>query len=106
MWRRARKDHLAQCTCAGPDVEPIFVWRIPIPDGGKVMIFVPTRNTGATLQGYLRDQGLETPFYHAKLGSAWDREQLVKRFKGESDPIVDRIICTSAFGMGLDVPNV
>src|SRR5262245_59759235 len=27
MWRRARKDHLAQCTCAGPDVEPIFVWR-------------------------------------------------------------------------------
>src|SRR5262252_3171766 len=27
MWRRVRKDHLAQCTCAGPDVEPIFVWR-------------------------------------------------------------------------------
>src|SRR5215469_4735802 len=27
MWRRARKDHLAQCTCAGPDVEPIVVWR-------------------------------------------------------------------------------
>src|SRR5215813_8363183 len=27
MWRRARKDHLTQCTCARPDVEPIFVWR-------------------------------------------------------------------------------
>src|SRR5215471_7437186 len=27
MWRRVRKDHLAQCTCARPDVEPIFVWR-------------------------------------------------------------------------------
>jgi ATP-dependent DNA helicase RecQ len=25
---------------------------------------------------------------------------------GESYPLVDRIICTSAFGMGLDVPNV
>jgi hypothetical protein len=25
---------------------------------------------------------------------------------GESYPIVDRIICTSAFGLGLDVPNV
>ena len=80
--------------------------RIPIPGEGKVMIFVPTRKIGETLQGYLRDQGLETPFYHAKLGSAWDREQLLKRFVGESLPVVNRIICTSAFGMGLDVPNV
>ena len=80
--------------------------RIPIPVGGKVMIFVPTRRIGETLQGYLRNQGLETPFYHSKLASAWEREQLVKRFVGESYPLVDRIICTSAFGMGLDVPNV
>src|SRR5215469_10617559 len=80
--------------------------RIPIPGGGKVMIFVPTRKIGEALQDYLRDQGLETPFYHSKLGSAWDREQLVKRFVGESYPLVDRIICTSAFGMGLDVPDV
>jgi ATP-dependent DNA helicase RecQ len=78
--------------------------RIPIK--GKVMIFVPTQKIGEALQDYLRDQGLETPFYHSKLGSAWDREQLVKRFEGESYPVVDRIICTSAFGMGLDVPNV
>jgi ATP-dependent DNA helicase RecQ len=80
--------------------------RIPIPDGGKVMIFVPTRKIGETLQRYLRDQNLETPFFHSKLGSAWEREQLIKRFVGESYPRVDRIICTSAFGMGLDVPNV
>jgi ATP-dependent DNA helicase RecQ len=80
--------------------------RIPIPGGGKVMIFVPTRKIGETLQDYLRDQGLETPFYHSKFGSAWEREQLVKRFEGESYPVVDRIICTSAFGMGLDIPNV
>ena len=50
------------------------------------MIFVPTRKIGETLQRYLRDQGLETPFYHAKLGSAWDREQLLKRFVSESHP--------------------
>jgi ATP-dependent DNA helicase RecQ len=79
---------------------------IPIPVGGKVMIFVPTRKIGEALQDYLRDQGLETPFYHSKLASAWEREQLIKRFVGESHPVVDRIICTSAFGMGLDVPNV
>ena len=76
------------------------------PIRGKVMIFVPTRKIGEALQKYLRDQGLETPFYHSQLASAWEREQLVKRFVGESRPIVDRIICTSAFGMGLDVSDV
>ena len=70
------------------------------------MIFVPTRKIGEALQSYLRDQDLETPFYHSKLASAWEREQLVKRFVGGSRPIVDRIICTSAFGMGLDVSDV
>ena len=70
------------------------------------MIFVPTRKIGETLQKYLADQGLDTPFYHSNLGTPWEREQLVKRFVGESRPIVDRIICTSAFGMGLDIPNV
>ena len=70
------------------------------------MIFVPTRKIGEALQKYLRDQDLETPFYHSQLASAWEREQLVKRFVGESRPIVDRIICTSAFGMGLDVSDV
>jgi ATP-dependent DNA helicase RecQ len=80
--------------------------QLPLPNGGKVMIFVPTRKIGEALQTYLRDQGLETPFYHSKLASAWEREQLVKRFVGESQPSVDRIICTSAFGMGLDVSEV
>ena len=51
------------------------------------MIFVPTRKIGEALQRYLRDQGLETPFYHSQLASAWDREQLVKRFVGESAPV-------------------
>src|SRR6185295_6574244 len=31
--------------------------RIQSPNGGKVMIFVPTRKIGETLQVYLRDQG-------------------------------------------------
>ena len=80
--------------------------RLRLPTNGKVMIFVPTRTIGEALQKHLRERGLETPFYHSRLGSAWEREQLVKRFVGESQPSVDRIICTSAFGMGLDVSNV
>ena len=80
--------------------------RLRMPGGGKVMIFVPTLKVGQALQNYLGEQGLETPFYYSRLGDAWDREQLLKRFVGDSRPEVDRIICTSAFGMGLDVPNV
>jgi superfamily II DNA helicase RecQ len=96
-------------------------WRVPIDrrpgvivqlcrarmlGSGKVMIFVPTRKMGEALQRHLAKLGLETPFYHSQLGDAWEREQLLKRFSGESRPEVDRIICTSAFGMGLDIKNV
>jgi ATP-dependent DNA helicase RecQ len=70
------------------------------------MIFVPTRKIGMALQKYLGEHRLQTPFYHSQLDKSWDREQLLKRFVGDSRPEVDRIICTSAFGMGLDVPNV
>lgn len=79
---------------------------VPIAARGKVMIFVPTRKIGEALQKHLGEQGLETPFYHSQLSSAWEREQLLKRFSGESRPQIDRIICTSAFGMGLDIKSV
>jgi ATP-dependent DNA helicase RecQ len=80
--------------------------RVPMPGRGKIMIFVPTRKIGEALQKHLSEQALETHFYHSQLGGAWEREQLFKRFTGESRPEVDRIICTSAFGMGLDIKNV
>jgi ATP-dependent DNA helicase RecQ len=80
--------------------------RFRMPGRGKVMIFVPTRKIGEALQRDLGGQGLETPFYHSRISDAWQREQLLKRFSGESLPELDRIICTSAFGMGLDIKNV
>ncbi|MET3858504.1 helicase-related protein [Rhizobium sp. OAE497] len=52
------------------------------------------------------NNGLEVPFYHSKLGTEWQRQELLKRFTGESRPKLDHIICTNAFGMGLDVPDV
>jgi ATP-dependent DNA helicase RecQ len=98
---------LAFTATAGQEMQNHYqLCRTQSTNGGKVIIFVPARKIGETLQVYLRDQGLETPYYHSKLASAWEREQLIKRFVGESRPLVDRIICTSAFGMGLDVPNV
>ena len=58
------------------------------------------------MQEALRAAGVDIPFYHSRLGTPWERQELVKRFLGQSLPVVDHIICTNAFGMGLDVPNV
>jgi ATP-dependent DNA helicase RecQ len=73
---------------------------------GKSMIFVPTVSRGKEVQSGLSKRGVELEFYHSKHGTSWDREQLLKRFTGESSPEISTIICTNAFGMGLDVPDV
>jgi len=73
---------------------------------GKTMIFVPTVRIGETLRAEFTELGLDIPFYHSKLGTPWDREQLLKRFSGSIDPAIDTLICTNAVGMGLDIPNV
>lgn len=80
--------------------------RLPQIQGQKVMVFVPSTKVGDELRGQLSELGLDVPFYHSKLGTAWERTELLQRFLGESRPVVDHIICTNAFGMGLDVPNV
>jgi ATP-dependent DNA helicase RecQ len=73
---------------------------------GKTMIFVPTVKIGETLQSSLALEGLELPFYHSKLGTANERDMLIGRFTGRLEPALDAVICTNAFGMGIDVPNV
>ena len=72
----------------------------------KVMIFVPTLKVGEEVRATLANEGREVPFYHSRLGTPFARQELVKRFLGQSRPAVNHIICTNAFGMGLDVPDV
>ena len=72
---------------------------------GKVMIFVPTKKVGEDVKTGLQRVGLSIPFYHSQLSSV-DREFLLNRFTGRNEPKIDAIICTNAFGMGLDIPNV
>lgn len=73
---------------------------------GKAMVFVPSRRIGEELQSTLRALGHDLPFYHGKLEPPHRRESLLKQFTGEQRPEVKQIICTNAFGMGLDVPDV
>lgn len=80
--------------------------RLPQMRGEKVMVFVPSAKVGEELKGKLAELGLDIPLYHSRLGTPFERQELQKRFQGESLPVVDHIICTNAFGMGLDIPNV
>lgn len=73
---------------------------------GRAMLFVPTVKAGTQLQQGLRSVGLDLPFYHSRMGNANDRAMLLARFTGRGAPPVNVIICTNAFGMGLDVPDV
>jgi ATP-dependent DNA helicase RecQ len=72
---------------------------------GRAMLFVPTVKIGHQVQQGLRSAGLEVPLYHSKL-KANDRDLLLGRFTGRLEPAADVVICTNAFGMGLDLPNV
>jgi ATP-dependent DNA helicase RecQ len=73
---------------------------------GRAMIFVPTVRVGQQVQSGLRERELDLPFYHSRLGTANERDMLLGQFTGRLSPPVNYVICTTAFGMGLDVPDV
>ncbi len=73
---------------------------------GRVMLFVPTVKIGRHVQEGLRANGLDVPFFHSQHGTANERDLLLGRFTGRVEPALNVIICTNAFGMGLDLPNV
>jgi len=73
---------------------------------GRAMIFVPTIKKGKELQASLKSLSLDVPFYHSQITDSWERENLAKRFQGEIKPELSKVICTNAFGMGIDIPDV
>lgn len=72
---------------------------------GKAMIFVPTVKIGHEVSRGMMDMSMKVPFYHGQM-NAVDREFLLGQFTGRIKPEVNNIICTNAFGMGIDIPNV
>ncbi|MBL8160256.1 RecQ family ATP-dependent DNA helicase [Candidatus Saccharibacteria bacterium] len=71
----------------------------------KIIIFVPTVKRGDELLSELRFRGLEVEFYHSKLEPKV-KMQIQNRFTGIQKPGLRVLISTSAFGMGIDIPDI
>jgi ATP-dependent DNA helicase RecQ len=73
--------------------------------GGKVLIFAPTIKLGTRIAQGLQEEGLDTAFFHGQLRPK-ERDYLQGRFEGRLQPELNVMVCTSAFGMGIDIPNI
>jgi ATP-dependent DNA helicase RecQ len=70
--------------------------------GQAGLVYVRTRRDGEALAEWLSQQGFQTAAYHAGL-SPDERRQIEKAWLSGTTQFV---ICTCAFGMGIDKPNV
>jgi ATP-dependent DNA helicase RecQ len=95
-----------KCAVANRAEEIAALLQLPALQGQRAMIFVPSAKVGEELKAELLKLSADIPFYHSRLGTPFDRQDLLKRFVGQSEPKVHHIICTNAFGMGLDIPDV
>lgn len=69
---------------------------------GTGIVYVRNRNRCEELSSFLRSQGLSSSFYHAGLGAAL-RSSRQNDWKSDKVRIM---VCTNAFGMGIDKPDV
>lgn len=73
--------------------------------GEKILVFTPTIKHGDKLLKNLRDRGVEVEFYHSKL-DVKRKMEIQNRFTGIEKPGLSVLISTSAFGMGIDIPDI
>ncbi|WP_089155702.1 RecQ family ATP-dependent DNA helicase [Micromonospora sp. NBS 11-29] len=66
------------------------------------IIYVPTRRSAEELAGRLTDAGFPAEFYHGGMATG-ARHELHEAFLADQVPIM---VATSAFGMGIDKPNI
>lgn len=66
------------------------------------IVYVPTRRAAEELAAKLTEAGFPAEFYHGGLGSG-AREERHEEFLADSAPIM---VATSAFGMGIDKPDI
>ena len=71
-------------------------------EGGAILVYTRSRKGTENLHGWLVEKGIDATFYHAGLNESLKTERL-------NDFITDKVkvmVSTSAFGMGIDKPNV
>jgi ATP-dependent DNA helicase RecQ len=73
---------------------------------GRSIIFVPTRPVGERVQAGLARRGIHLEFFHSNAHDANWRDNVQGRFTGRLLPAINAVIATSAFGMGLDIPDI
>ncbi|MDD6976341.1 MAG: RecQ family ATP-dependent DNA helicase [Bacteroidales bacterium] len=69
---------------------------------GTGIVYVRNRKKAEELAAFLKSKGIEASFYHAGLGSE-SRAQRQEDWKNGSTRVM---VCTNAFGMGIDKPDV
>lgn len=70
------------------------------PYGLPSIVYVGTRKSAELLSNHLNAMGHKTSYFH---GGATDKEQRIKNWLTEKIPVM---VATTAFGMGIDKPNV
>lgn len=82
------------------------IWRmLSAVKKGRAMIFVATVKQGELVCAGLKRLGVDVEFYHSQK-DALSRDLILGRFTSRLEPALRVVVCTNAFGMGLDVPDV
>lgn len=74
-------------------------------EDARTIVFVPTVAIGKRVLEYLSDAGVEADFFHSRL----DKEKktiIQNRYTGKTEPPLNVLIATSAFGMGMNIPDI
>jgi ATP-dependent DNA helicase RecQ len=72
---------------------------------GRALIFVPTEREGRKVQEVMAAAGHDLDFYYGSLDKL-DRDRLQNRFSGQHEPGLNVLITTTAFAMGVDIPDI
>lgn len=75
---------------------------LAIHKGVKRIIYVSTIKTGQNVSELLTSEGIGNEFYHGKISNL-KKNSLTDDFYASK---IDTMICTKAFGMGIDIPDV
>jgi ATP-dependent DNA helicase RecQ len=71
------------------------------PDGAR-LVYCATVRSARAVHELLRERGVDTAIYHGQLAPNEKSEQLERFLSGRANTVV----ATSAFGMGIDKPNI